>query len=1146
MSCLLSSAHAAESNPPAVLLAGCEGATCGYEVATRLSNAGFALNADHEPLGDSPLTLERLRKYNAVVLFGLGYANADMSLGKAQKTVDALNRYLEAGGGVLVMGFFGQVATSKPPQDAFLKPLGLTPLFDEQATDPKTATAATSWKIPFALANEVADSPLTRDVKSLWYPVCGNRVGGQSHTIPFAADSSWQIIVRGSSQSRTNKGPLLAGDPKDKGTYQGRLPLVAARQVGKGRIVYLGITPEYFFGTFADTTLEGIVLDRGLNGSPSQGYNLVLNSLRWLAEPSLKDGQLGGAAMDKSLLANPNKVRTQAPYVWPEKPAFPEIEPGLPGVVGPRTTYSTGKASADQWAEKAKVAGLKWIVFLEDFAHLSEADFKKLKADCARLSSPTFTAIPGFTIDDAAGNHYFYFGSSFPYPDHKFLTADGKAFRSWNEEINPKHPDVPGQLAMTTLAYAYSISTFKLTAGNYLFSKGSAPFADFFSDYCAMGVVTARNGQLVEDASADFLKLNASGQGPMPLVIDLMDDPSYLGKSRWRTILSLPPRGGYIVGGPLKPETMVRDYFDIWHFYPDDPAKLHITSGPRIETWAFAGPRDYEGSCRGDFVWQNYRWLLRGKVSSAVGLKEVAVYDGTRLFRRFLPRGKKEFEFQLDLTHERQHELVLIATEPTGGRAISGEQWDSNHRLREFMCSDRNNQLTYSYLVNKDGIGMLLGGNQSLGTTYKRISCGISPSGAFKNDKLLGAPAFDGAAGGEPEVWEAGVVPISPVHPVPEPVVTEARRLLHTADVMIGDGPREHRFADNVPVYNVWSTLWRTEPVKEYSINRRNHYFQMNPDSPLAVFLWEIEISLKDDLPNHGFHVAQLQPRQASTWAFKSQDEALRSGDWTKPPSRNSKPLDVRFGPGSYAAFMDSPLGSAVIFPLTEGLLATFDPAYRNNVDIRLAADASPQKKGEKRTARLVIVGIPRRCIVTQDWPATLETVQRFYCEFALDGGKGGYTLNLDHGTVVSQRHVLAVDGQSSDGLSGKITGNLVSSLPITVSHLKDRWLAYLYDRDGKKARPIGVFEGKAWATVNISGQADLFVGHPVLVDSPELFLQVTQSGGNAWTIEVHNPTDAAIPTSIRANPAFDPLRNAVLPAGPVTIPAGGSMIFAF
>ena len=85
-------------------------------------------------------------------------------------------------------------------------------------------------------------------------------------------------------------------------------------------------------------------------------------------------------------------------------------------------------------------------------------------------------------------------------------------------------------------------------------------------------------------------------------------------------------------------------------------------------------------------------------------------------------------------------------------------------------------------------------------------------------------------------------------------------------------------------------------------------------------------------------------------------------------------------------------------------------------------------------------------------------------------------------------------------------------------------------------------FEGKAWATVNISGQADLFVGRPVLVDNPELFLQVTQSGKNPGLLK-------STTRPMRPSPrAFGRIRPSILyetPScrGPVTIPAGGSMI---
>ena len=107
MSCLLSSAHAAESNLPAVLLAGCEGATCGYEVATRLFQAGFA----SMPTMNRSASARLLWKGSAsTARLSSSVSAMPMPICRwaKQKTVDALNRYLDAGGGVLVMGFFSQ------------------------------------------------------------------------------------------------------------------------------------------------------------------------------------------------------------------------------------------------------------------------------------------------------------------------------------------------------------------------------------------------------------------------------------------------------------------------------------------------------------------------------------------------------------------------------------------------------------------------------------------------------------------------------------------------------------------------------------------------------------------------------------------------------------------------------------------------------------------------------------------------------------------------------------------------------------------------------------------------------------------------------------------------------------------------------
>ncbi|HEY3416093.1 MAG TPA: hypothetical protein VGM23_04325 [Armatimonadota bacterium] len=1131
------------AKPPAVLFSGTYQGTCCYQVAQKLANAGLALNVQGWPgLHDAPLSWDTAKRYNVIVLTGLGLANADMTLpDRVNTTRTTLQQYLAAGGGVLLFSAYGQMATEGPAQTAFLQPLGLIPLFNEMPLDPDSSVKATSWKLNFAYTNAFTPSPVTNGLKNLWYPAPTGRPGAQNHLTTFTVDNSWTVLVRGGHGSFTRTGSPTDPTPTEAGTYSHDVPLLAVKQVGKGRLMYLGITPEYLTGPVAMTTLEGITLERGLKGIPSDGYKLLENALKWLAEPSVAEGTLGGATMDAHLLDNPNKTKFGQPFTWPNEPVFPAECPAYSGVIGARTRYSSGSATPDEWVAKAKTKGLSFLVFLEEFRKLTPEKFAQLKADCTRLSTPDFAVVPGFTIDDEVGNHYFYCGPNMAYPEKRHLSADGTVFVSW-PGLSAKTPYEKGQIAGMLLDYTYTFGSFKLTGGNYLFSKDAAPFADFFSDWDATGVITAQGGKVIEDATGDYLKLVASGQGPLPLALDLLDSPAQLDQSTWRTVLRLPAQGtGSLIAGPLNQATKLRDYFSIWHGYPENPAVPYITSGPEIAYWGYTGSRDYDGNNKGEFVWQNQRWVLRGVVKSAVGVKEVDVYDGTTLFRRYLPGGKTEFTFTLDLTHDRQHNLSLIVTDLRGGRAVGGEQIDRNHRSEEFMCGDRNNQLSYGYSTRSDGTGVLIGGNQSIGTPLKRIDSGISPSGTFKNDALLGAPAFDGGAGGEPNFFDI-TTPVAPALPVTNPDVNEAHRLLMTGDVNIGDGVRAHHFMDNIGVHNVWGTLWRTEPAKDFRVARRNHFFQIDPDSPLAVFLWQIDITLLDDLPNKGFNVGLLAGSDDRLWAVRSSDGRVCCGTWEDSQRSTPRYLNTPFNKGAYSALLDSPLGGAAVYSLTDGMISSVGLPTRGRFVFQLTPEAAPQKKGETKRVEFLIVGIPRVTDYTKNLAgASTETVERFYRDFGMDGGKTGYTLQLTAGKVIDQRYLLRVDG-TGGGFSGTVTGNLISTLPIVVSGMNDHWSSYLYDRGKKAARSLGNLDGNAWAVVPVHGAADLFIGQPVTADKANVVIQVTQTGNNTWRMEAHNPTDAPITTTLKANSLFDPLKGSAWTQEQLTIPAGSSV----
>ena len=89
------------------------------------------------------------------------------------------------------------------------------------------------------------------------------------------------------------------------------------------------------------------------------------------------------------------------------------------------------------------------------------------------------------------------------------------------------------------------------------------------------------------------------------------------------------------------------------------------------------------------------------------GLKEIRLYNGQQLFRRFLPGGAKEFHQTLVLDGTVQKNIVLVAEDMAGGKAVTFARrcWKDGSLAVSF-CSDHVNDGTmalahgpYSYPV---------------------------------------------------------------------------------------------------------------------------------------------------------------------------------------------------------------------------------------------------------------------------------------------------------------------------------------------------------------------------------------------------------------------------------------------------------------
>ncbi|MBM4081572.1 MAG: hypothetical protein FJ278_17845, partial [Planctomycetes bacterium] len=538
---------------------------------------------------------------------------------------------------------------------------------------------------------------------------------------------------------------------------------------------------------------------------------------------------------------------------------------------------------------------------------------------------------------------------------------------------------------------------------------------------------------------------------------------------------------------------------------PDFRPTAWVTNGPEIEYWQWSSDRDYVANGNW-FDWTRYRWRLRLKVSSPVGLKEIRVMDGPDLFRRYLPGGAKTYERAIELTHNQQHNLVLIVEDSAGGRAYGGELLDRSHLMEIVYCSDRMNTLSYACLPSDGPFGSTVG-------TYPMPTMAKGPltDNLFNelNLDMYRFPGYDGQPGGH--------IAISPLPYVYAEDGAEgglySRRILRplgSADVAIQETTFEHNFSPGVKVWNSWNNLGPLVPTKLVKGRLRYTTF-VHPGHLPAPTLVEGELEMRrdgrfDDKRLLPVHVAFA----GSPWASAGYNHiSIRhTGDRDLDFNINheGKPQVQRwsgkFPAGAYGYFYPSIFGPGGLFSLMDDM--SFDyvgpPLFRVNIGFDLRG--KPFKAGDRiRFSYLAFTGgydaLPSNLLAEQ-----------FRDLMGLDGTPG-YSLACEQGQPLSQAYLCRVDGQGL-GFAGTILPQvpkpaggsavpppLPAILPLVVENMNPRWSAVLYERDAKRYRPIAVHEGKAYAHVDLTAAKPkpqrLFVGHPFTCDNPAVFLTLVQ-----------------------------------------------------
>ena len=701
--CVLQDIMLATAEPPAMpSILFCDPGALGggfvdLDYLNQLYLAGYNVNytTSLDNLSPSSPNYININNYNVLVIYTGPCAAYPTSLLTEAAFDTMIANYVAAGGGVLLM--VPETNIGNPMVDqTLLAPWGLQ-FAMEQMTESNSNNIITppprlGAVSPLAYTNNInTSSPVTAGVTGIWYPYWMYYYSQATSPLILTTTSTttWTPAVNATTTTTTSEDSWTGNTNIPNPTYfyphdpTTAPPIFATATSGLGRIAVMDTLPQYSVGSGTAWLYQSDVLVNGYNGKPSNFGQLLLNTFNWLGQPSLTSHAVGYPpyATNPDNLYYPNYLPGLfagqsgfAEELWTD--ATVQSTYGSPpsnvtmakGLIGAKTTYSSGTSTVQQYATEAATLGLSFVVFADDYATLaSNGKYAQLAADCATYSTSTLALFPGYNIETNVGNQVLMFGPASaepPLPPASCLT--GTELLLSPTTANWLDYSVAGLQFPTSLG---NICYYNFTAAE---AMGGMHMQALREDGMA-AVKYYNKGALVEDLSTtDYLTTVASCAPPDAVVFNQVTSATgstTKGSMAYEVAQNHPLTYVQVPTGNLATNlwTYGFSWSDIYSM-PD----IFLSNGPLVQSWPMASTT---GSWAGeDFVCGRLLWpsLINVTAVSGTTLTDISIYNGTTLYRDFKPPANTTtYNNLLYLDDATQKNLVLIATDSKGNTAVT-------------------------------------------------------------------------------------------------------------------------------------------------------------------------------------------------------------------------------------------------------------------------------------------------------------------------------------------------------------------------------------------------------------------------------------------------------------------------------------------
>jgi hypothetical protein len=1039
-----------------------------------------------------------LKPFNVVVIADLPPVDGEGKVTAAQLVFEqALDAYLKQGGGLIAFCTGSGFANTTQSLSHLLKPFGaLVP--EEQVTDPQHLFGSIGEYPTGTYTTQILDAPMTKGVKRIGYLGEASRADCIEMMMPvvFTDKAAWHAAVKGEQTAYSAEGLHPGSGPELKptpATYAQSPILAAWREVGPGRMFVFPLNPS--FTTGSPEVFLNVLWDRDDQTKPDalQDRTLIMNAVRWAAEPTRGGGVLGGFVTDRKIRVDQRAILEglTAPIDWSKVGTGETLAAKLAaqrGLIGAQSTYSGGRATVAELCQAAKAAGLQFLGFTEKLESLNADSWEKLKAECAAQSDANFLALPGMLALDKVGNTWFGLGWV-SFPGVPALTPD---------------------LQRIDNTYFTFARVFKGRLWGFA-QVGRNPNPWFeMKQSSAFAVYTATPGQPLDNAEETYLKSCQDMENYLPFNVTVVDSAAAVAAAARGTVniftgpsvqaLTDYARGEGASGSDL---------------YWADPHKWYLSSGPQL---VYNGGYNLGNLAVNEEFENVYRYGF--KLAGLQAGDRIVLFDGTKPFREWRATGET-FTAEHTWPHEQVRQYVLRVIR--GGQTVLLAPPVTLHYGRRFMqCGDRQNTLPFNYQPDRQGNTYVSG--IPIGAHYRSWQPATLVYGNFKI-WLTGAVAVEYQPPMYMTFWTSPGIPFDSTRvEAGTSLAAYDHPALSCPGMIVVDSRTDRVYPNGGSNTGDCTPPKLTEPSQLFTLDQRRYGIygmldQLNGQFVESKITALQNLSLKNNSTSAviswmSFPMKQNLSRYAE-FSVGGKVDHYSLGEL--PTVHRADPL----APGDYFGMYPYGLAGGGAQYVVAGKLSSYlSTPNQNGMNDQISLTVPNQwKQGDTFSYKMLYTtGGSTPSQATSQYAQVVSFL-------GLKDGKFPAITKLTGGTLLPEpvMATVQVTPQSTVELETRQADDPLG-LPFRLRGFSPNWqLVYLLN-GSKTWRYCGQLDGDYFFHLYTNLAAyQVKIGHPLLSTRPELRITLDDPTGKQAAFEVYNPTDKPLSAILQANPAFLP-----------------------